>query len=310
MNSTINAKLEDYSAKFADLMRYANKSLNSFSYGLGGKLKLKLWSGEKEFKVMRVPLDGDGYIIRFDGNMLIAVSTNLDLRGEKITLAHEAAHLLRMDSNGHWSHNHAVEISTEKLAREIVMPKWKMPEYAEMEHNILSARKIAEENSIPVDSALARLTYDTNTWGDVGLGIYTTYGGHNSYRSFITSPYPVDDSYYSCNKEVGYIGSSFNKFCGLGFEFPETIHISAGLDARYRLSSWKEVELGEPANWLIRNATRNFPAVASGIDQSASIEGFNATACFEPSMANSRNVKGMPKETCIGNTIIMIRRED
>ena len=173
-----------------------------------------------------------------------------------------------------------------------------------------SARKIAGENAIPVGSVLARLTYDTNTWDDIGFGIYTTYCNQNSYKSFITSPYPVDDLYYSYNRETGYVGASFNKSNASSLEFPEAIHISAGLDARYRLSSWKEVLLSEPSGWLIRNATRNFSTVASGIDQSAVTAGIIATAGFEPSRSNARNVKDMPMETRIGNTLITFSSED
>ena len=310
MNSTANAKLEDYSIEFADLMRYAKKSIDSFAYGHEGTLRLKLWSGEKEFKVMRECLNGDGYIIRFDGNLFIMLSTELNSRDEKITLAHEAAHLLRVDSSTLRHQNHAVEIGAEKLAREIIMPKWGLAEYKEMEHSMASARKIADENSIPVGSVLARLTYDTNTWDDIGFGIYTTYGSQNSYKSFITSPYPLEDLYYSRNREAGYIGASFDKSNASSFEFPEVIHISAGTGARYELHSGKEVQLKEPVAKLIRKATRNFPTVVSGADQSAVASGIIATAGFEPSRSNARNVKGMPVKTRLGNTLITLSRED
>ncbi|MCL4371986.1 ImmA/IrrE family metallo-endopeptidase [Candidatus Marsarchaeota archaeon] len=307
MRSSINAKLEDYSAEFSGLMRYAKDSIDSFSRAPEGTLRLRLWSGEKDFRVMHEPLKGDGYIVNFSGRPVIFVSTRLDSSDEKMVLAHEAAHLLRMDGYTRMHQNHRVEIGAEMLAREIIMPKCNMPGYAEMEHSIASARKIAAENSIPVSSVLARLTYDTNTWSDVGFGIYTTYCNQDSCRLFITSPYPVDDSYYTRKNETGYIGSSFSMANAAAFKFPKSIQTGAGGAVYMRLSR-KDASLNETADWLMHSVMRNFQSIAAGTDRSAVAAGVMATAGFERSKSNVRNVSRMPVELRLGNTLIMLSR--
>ena len=58
----------------------------------------------------------------------------------------------------------------------------------------------------------------------------------------------------------------------------------------------------------MHSVMRNFQSIAAGTDQPAVAEWVMATAGFEKSKSNMRNVSGMPVELRLGNTLIMLSR--